>query len=92
MHRPLNRRRSYNERFAEWESQHMRGPNKYLPPNSVRDRARRAGVTHPAWDMVLAGNTQGAMQALLETNHVTQAHVDAHVRWLNEYTQPEDLA
>jgi hypothetical protein len=62
-----------------------RGPNKYMTPDSVRDRVRRAGKGHAAHAHMQIDNTLAAIIALEVTGHVTSDHVEAHRRWLQEY-------
>lgn len=79
-------------RIEFYEQELMRGPNKYMTPDSVADRVRRAGLKHPAAAHLAAGNTLGAVIELRATNHVTDEHVEAHKRWLAEYRTPEEMA
>jgi hypothetical protein len=79
-------------RINFYEQELMRGPNKYMTPDSVADRVRRAGIKHPATAYLAAGNTLGAVIALAATKHVTDKHVEAHKRWLAEYRTPEEMA
>lgn len=62
-----------------------RGPNKYMTPDSVRDRARRAGRDHEAHVHLQSGNTLAAVISLCASGAVTADHVEAHKRWLQEY-------
>lgn len=73
-----------------------RGPSYYASTRAVRDRVlKRIPGTTPlrreAKALVHEGKTLQAMEILLEAGDVTQAHVDAHRRWLDEFVRPEDF-
>lgn len=76
----------------------MRGPSKLASDLSVRDRVRRlprdSNHRADAKDL-LRHNPDATLQALLlllDGGDVTQAHLDAHLRWLDIQENVEDLA
>lgn len=71
----------------------MRGPGRIATDVSVRDRVRRL-PRDTAWrreaKRILREDpsaTLAALQALLQGGDVTQGHIDAHIRWMNENDQ-----
>jgi hypothetical protein len=67
------------------------------PTKSVVDRIRRlkadTAFRREAKRLVKEeGNTLAALEMLFEGGDVTQAHVDAHKRWLDTQVEAEDLA
>ena len=75
-----------------------KGPWKIASDKAVRDRVRRLPKDIPIYReakrLVKEDNdTRGALQLLLELGDITQAHVDAHDRWLEAQDMtPEDFA
>lgn len=75
-----------------------KGPWKIASDKAVRDRVRRLPRDIPIYReakrLVKEDNdTRGALQLLLELGDITQAHVDAHDRWLEAQDMtPEDFA
>ena len=70
-----------------------KGPWKIASDKAVRDRVRRLPKDIPIYReakrLVKEDNdTRGALQLLLELGDITQAHVDAHDRWL----EAQDMA
>lgn len=66
-----------------------RGPWKTASDDAVRRRMRRLSANDPTFAeakrLVAEDNdTLGALQLLHRTGHLTEAHVDAHKRWLAE--------
>ena len=74
-----------------------KGPWKIASDKAVRDRVRRLPRDIPIYReakrLVKEDNdTRGALQLLLEIGDITQAHVDAHDRWLEAQDMtPEDF-
>ena len=74
-----------------------KGPWKIASDKAVRDRVRRLPRDIPIYReakrLVKEDNdTRGALQLLLELGDITQAHVDAHDRWLEAQDMtPEDF-
>ena len=75
-----------------------KGPWKIASDKAVRDRVRRLPRDIPIYReakrLVKEDNdTRGALQLLLELGDITQAHVDAHDRWLEAQDMtPDDFA
>lgn len=75
-----------------------KGPWKIASADAVRDRVRRLPKDMPlrleAKRLAKEDNdTLGALNLLLATGDVTQAHIEAHERWLEAQDRdPEDFA
>ena len=72
-----------------------KGPWKIASDKAVRDRVRRLPRDIPIYReakrLVKEDNdTRGALQLLLELGDITQAHVDAHDRWLEAQDMTPD--
>lgn len=65
-----------------------RGPNRYMSTHSLGMRLRRLRAdSEPRVLAKLAfkeGRTLDAIKLLHSNGDVTEAHVESHVRWLNE--------
>lgn len=75
-----------------------KGPWKIASTKAVRDRVRRLptdiALRREAKRLVKEDNdTLEALKTLLLAGDVTQEHVDAHERWIDQqYQNPEDFA
>jgi len=79
-----------------------RGPGRLMTAKSVVDRCRRLRPDTPrrieAKRLAREGDTLGTMLELYKDGDVTEAHVQAHHKWLEAQAEmaasvePEDLA
>ncbi len=75
-----------------------KAPWKMASDKSVRDRVRRLPKDTPLYREAKRlikeeGDTRAALKVLKETGDVTDAHIEAHERWLDaQRRDPEDFA